>query len=402
MRKTKVFVFMLTVAAPVSLRAQAGPVPLWIRDSIHSEILGETRQLRIGLPYAYDGLAHARERYPVLLALDAHSILNDAATNTARALGLPGDPAIPPMVYVGVETPYPDRYRDMTPLKLSGEAYAGSGGGPAFLKFLTTELLPYVARRYRTLPTTVLIGHSMSGLFAAWAYGASPEITGAIAVSPSFQESSAYTEVAFDAIQRRREPGRLFVLNSADEDFDLDSTTQLFAARMQAHPDPATAFRYRRVSGLSHSHTPIIGAFEGLQYIFAPVSLAGTPLKSQVHRLSVAALIDIFEETRERYAQGARTLGIPETLPSSFLITIGAQHQAVDRAPTLLHFCTELVRAHPMLWNGPDCVADAEARLGDTTAAVTNYDRAVELARRMRDTASIPEIQRKRALLKRP
>src|ERR1700730_10304897 len=67
------------------------------------------------------------------------------------------------------------RVRDFTPTKTS-EA-ANSGGAAAFLDFLEYELIPFVDRTYRTIPSDRgLLGHSHGGLFAIYALEQQPAL----------------------------------------------------------------------------------------------------------------------------------------------------------------------------------------------------------------------------------
>ena len=82
-----------SIAGP--LYAQTVAPPLWTSDSMRSNILGETRALRISLPEGYDAREYASERYPVLFVLDAHGDVPFAATvANARALAGTNAPAI--------------------------------------------------------------------------------------------------------------------------------------------------------------------------------------------------------------------------------------------------------------------------------------------------------------------
>jgi hypothetical protein len=102
------------VASPVD--AQPVGSVLWTEGAIHSEILGETRRLRISLPQGYQAPEFADERYAVLIALDAQ-LTAPYAMAPAAAWGLAtGDaPAMPRLIVVGVATDDPTRYHDMTP-----------------------------------------------------------------------------------------------------------------------------------------------------------------------------------------------------------------------------------------------------------------------------------------------
>jgi hypothetical protein len=116
-------VIALVANAPVRAQDPANP-PLWIKDSIRSTVLGETRMLRISLPLEYDAREFAAVRYPVLIVLDAdEDPYFTANVASVRALGVAGPPMIPRLIIVGVETPDGmSRIHDMTLMIFSSDA----------------------------------------------------------------------------------------------------------------------------------------------------------------------------------------------------------------------------------------------------------------------------------------
>ena len=177
--------------------------------------------MRISLPAFYGAPYLAPERFPVLIVLDASAELPfTAIAATARTLAEgTNTPAMPPLIIVGVETPNPSRFRDLTPPPVRpfvpSAGFPNPGGAPAFLRFLSEELRPYIAAQYRTQSATFLAGHSLSGSFAAWAFGHAPEfLTGAIALSPTpgwLTDDALAGRQVLDGIAARTRPGRLFL-----------------------------------------------------------------------------------------------------------------------------------------------------------------------------------------------
>lgn len=102
---------------------------------------------------------------------------------STRANPLVDKKGLPPLVLVGIENT--NRVRDMTPVERP-DLYVGGGGSPAFLRFLETELVPFVEARWRVAPTRILYGESYGGLFVidALARGTGA-FTDYIAVSPA-------------------------------------------------------------------------------------------------------------------------------------------------------------------------------------------------------------------------
>ncbi|MDI1240497.1 MAG: alpha/beta hydrolase-fold protein [bacterium] len=367
-----------------SLYAQSVSTPLWTGENIESKVLGETRVLKISLPQDYDAREYAAERYPVLIVLDAQwDVPFTAAVANARALAWPGTnaPAIPGLIIVGIETPDRTRFRDMTlsPVGDAAKQINGAGGGATFLRFLATELLPYIASRYRTQSTTILAGHSLTGAFAAWAFGQAPDLFTGVIDTWLNTDGFAGRQVV-DGLRSRSKSGRLFVTNGAAE-LGMDSGIKSFIEAVRARPAPAWALEYQRLDEVSHSHTQTLGMIPGLRYVFRPVSLAGYQIEFDGDEPVLAKFNKVFDSIREKYLRGARDLGLPERLPLSFLLGQSRRYQGLTMAPLRLRLCDEITTSYPKLWHGYDCAGDAQALLGRGTEAVKNYRRAADVAR---------------------
>lgn len=400
-------VALLVACAPSgALLAQSAARPLWTRDSIRSSILGEQRFLRISLPAFYDAPWNAPERFPVLIVLDAEVELPFTATAaTARTLGEgSGVPAMPPVIIVGVETPNPGRFRDMTPPpvrpfvgRLPG--FPAPGGAREFLRFLSEELRPYIAARYRTQSTTVLAGHSLTGSFAAWAFGQAPEfLDGAIALSPTpgwLTDDALAGRQVLDGIAGRTAPGRLFLATGTAERH-VDAGGQLFATELRTRNVAGLAFEHQRIPGVAHFHTGgPLGMIPGLQFVFRPISLSGFQLEHEEGEDRLSKFTAMFDSTRRAFLLGARQLGLAERLPLNFLSLQARGLTDTALAPLQLRLCLEIAASYPTLWNGHDCAGDALARMGRTPEAAASYRRGSEAARTVGDSATAERLTRK-------
>lgn len=376
-----------------AVHAQSAAPPLWTRDSIYSNILGETRFLRIALPAGYETREYATEHYPVLIVLDANAdIPFAAAVANARAIGGTNAPAIPRLLIVGVETPNPTRFRDMTlPSTDSAKRGDGGGGAPAFLRFLSTELRPYLASHYRTQPLTILSGHSLTAFFAVWAFGQGPDfLSGAIALSPTAIE----TERVLDGIAARGTRGRLIVVTGTAEQ-GLDRAARSFAAAVRARNVSGLVFAHERIPDVSHDHTASLGMTPGLRFIFRPVSLAGYQVVFDGDSNWLSTFSAAFDSTRAAYLRGARELGLPQRLPLSFLTSQGRFYQDSTTAPLRLRLCQELITSYPALWTGFECAGDAHMLLRRSAEAIADYRRAIDAARAAGDSVTADRLARK-------
>jgi predicted alpha/beta superfamily hydrolase len=148
----------------------------WSGDSLRvtSAAVGDDYVVTVAKPQGYDrGKAH----YPLLLTLDAHWMFG---TVRDHAVSLSMGRVIPRAVVVGLGWPSDDlaeiarlRHRDTTPTaapfpdenRADDPGPPATGGAEPFRTFLLQELLPLLHNRYRLSSPTMLVGHSLTGLF---------------------------------------------------------------------------------------------------------------------------------------------------------------------------------------------------------------------------------------------
>jgi predicted alpha/beta superfamily hydrolase len=119
-------------------------------DAVESTVLHERRAIEVYLPEeAQKDLA---QRFETLYVLDGdwNAKLVVDVVQFMRQLGL-----MPPIILVSVPNHFDaqganSRDRDFTPSPVADQP--GSGGAANFLRFLKTELLPYVDQHYPTNP----------------------------------------------------------------------------------------------------------------------------------------------------------------------------------------------------------------------------------------------------------
>ncbi|WP_448657958.1 alpha/beta hydrolase [Sphingomonas sp. CJ99] len=154
-------------------------------------------RLTVWLPRGY---AQSGIRYRVLYMPDGQNLFDPklsgygkvwAAHTTAQRLIDEG--TVPPFIIVGTWNAEGDRYRTYLPDtlyraargKVWAEMIRSAGGNPVvssgYLKYLTTELKPWVDRNYRTLDgpaNTAIMGSSMGGLISLEALAKHPRVFG--------------------------------------------------------------------------------------------------------------------------------------------------------------------------------------------------------------------------------
>jgi len=218
-------VTLTVIVACGELTAQA------VTISIPSEILGTDRAVYVRLPVGYEMRS---DFYPVLYFTDGEAIDRIAVPivdSLARA------ETIPEVILVGI--PHEDRRSDLTPTAL--QSRPGSGGGEEFFRFIAEELIPHIDATYRTRPTRVLYGHSLGGLFAAYAMVRDPGLfAGYIASSPVISWDDWYVRELAAARFTTWEDRNTFLALSVGADEEprfVDAATEFAAWLEQNAPD---------------------------------------------------------------------------------------------------------------------------------------------------------------------
>ncbi|MDP2471405.1 MAG: alpha/beta hydrolase-fold protein [Candidatus Palauibacterales bacterium] len=164
---------------------------------VHSTQLGETVTLRIRLPVEY--APQPDRRFPVVWVLDGPAQGSQVFT-TMQVLSRIG--VAEPAIVVEVPDSGAGRTTDLTPPPNVMTSVGGQGD--RFLRFLADEAIPAVAEAFRTDSVRVLVGHSLGGLFALYAFAERPSLFGAyFAFSPSvWVGDEAVVPLLQEALQR--------------------------------------------------------------------------------------------------------------------------------------------------------------------------------------------------------
>lgn len=160
----KKLIFFILFSLFVNLLQSQETKPLRIGDirTLHSTVLNEDRTLNIYLPSGYD----TSKSYPVIYVLDG-SMNEDFLHITGLVQFFNMTFSMPDCIVVGIANV--DRRRDFTfPTTVSDlkKKYPTTGHSEAFIRFIDTEMLPYINKHYQTNDTRYLIGQSLGGLLA--------------------------------------------------------------------------------------------------------------------------------------------------------------------------------------------------------------------------------------------
>jgi predicted alpha/beta superfamily hydrolase len=264
-----VFLAMIVFGLPV--RAQS-PVPKVSLDStqlrtLRSAKIGSKYDLLVSLPEDY---ATSGKSYPVLYILDGWhfplmAFLQENNLYSKR---------MPPVIMVNVSHGSSGevmalRARDFTPTKTDKER--GSGGAAAFLDFLEHEVIPFVDRTYRTVPSDRgLLGHSYGGLFAIYCLEERPALFQRIvAASPAMGwDDQLLVRQARTKLRNLPGPVRLDISTGDDGDVTADATA--LAKALDEMKPLRLDYRFTVYHGESHNSVRLVSFPAGLYWVYRP------------------------------------------------------------------------------------------------------------------------------------
>ncbi len=270
------------------------PVVAGDRISINSQPLGEERDLIVSLPKSYQ--TSPDTRYPVLYTLDGEthfSLVSGMVDWLSQSAG-----EIPEMIIVAIPNTATSRGRDLTAAKMPN----GAGGGAAlFREFISSEVIPYIDRTYRTQPFRVLSGHSLAGLFVLDTMMTEPDLFGAyIAVSPYLIANQSDEGLLARAGRYFENTERLPVtleLSLGDDEGNLRPHYDKLVSVIEASAPQGLEWQSKIIAGHSHMSAPGAAIYEALRQIFSDLALAGD---SAVFQNGVTAVKAYYEDLSER------------------------------------------------------------------------------------------------------
>lgn len=247
------------------------------RWAVRSDALRETRHILVHLPAEYESSSRT---YPLVVLLDGGDRRQYSAevplySRSVAVLTTLETEGLAPMILVGVENR--NRVRDMTPIQRP-DIFVGGGGSLAFLRFLETELLPFVETHWRVGSTRILYGESYGGLFVLDALARGRlAFTDYIAVSPAI---GVWPDGLADALRRRLSPGAwaaarskdprsgssLFIVYGEEDAPLVTDYTPSVARLVESDGPPDLRFDVEIVSGAGHD--PPESLERGLRFVF--------------------------------------------------------------------------------------------------------------------------------------
>ncbi len=233
------------------------------KDSIHSNVLNETRKLLIRLPENYN---YSNISYPVLFRLDGDFNLFIETVGVIHRL-VYMEEIMPEMIVVLIENT--DRNRDMLPVNT--DFFQAEPGAFKFQKFIETELIPYLDNHYRTSESRILCGQSLSTIFTLFSFlSNSPSFDSFITCSAGFLGCEEYffnlTESMLKTVPEKHKS--IFITQGLKDPLDPEGTMNENVKKIisQIQTNPNISIEYLAYE--NEGHVPYQSLYHALKFLF--------------------------------------------------------------------------------------------------------------------------------------
>ena len=356
---------LLSLSSMAGSQAEADEgVRIGSLERIQSKVLDEERTLLIGLPTRYEMF---KQDLPVLYLLDGKENFHHLAP-LIRFLGDHG--RIPKMIVVGIVNT--DRVRNFTPThsdkEFDGRAKT-SGGAGKFIQFLKQELFPFVEKKYRTAPYRILVGHSLTGMFATHVMLTQSSMFNAyVAVGPYLTWDEKTVIAKIDQTLKKLPAKNLFFYVShagADEaQFEIDSDVKTLCAALKQHAPAGLKWHFSKFEQDNHGSAIHPATADALRHIFS--DWPPDP------KASVEQLLAHYKNLSQQY-------GFAIPIPEGMLNQRGYQALLGKKVAKAIRIFQANVKFHPDSANVYDSLGEAYEADAKLDLALQNYKKAVEI-----------------------
>jgi predicted alpha/beta superfamily hydrolase len=378
----------------VSSDSENGALSIGKIDSLHSEILDETRNIWVYVPDEATGAIFGQTKYPVLYLLDGPGHFH-AVTGMLKNLGDNG--IVPRMVVVGI--PNTDRTRDLTPTHVDvmfGDSafVVTSGGGAKFMDFMEEELIHYVENNYPVTSYRTFVGHSFGGLAAVYTLLSRPQIfSNYVAIDPSLWWDDwlmvHWADSLFTGQNLMGKNLYIGVANTMEEGMDIDRVKG-DTARSSNHIRSILTFINQTESengGLNfgweyypdddHGSVPLITEYDALRFLFPWYRLKG--LNEFFEEDADHTVEELFSRLNDHFTMVSEHFGYQVLPPEPDVNSLGYNFITVNK-PEMARAMFELnIENYPNSANVYDSMGDYFLSQSDTLEAIDNFSKALEL-----------------------
>ena len=370
-------VFVVLLVCSSSAVAQAPAYSGVEKLTIKSEVLGEERTILVRTPPGYET---NKVRYPVLYMTDGDAHIGHTGS-TVEFLARNG--RMSELIVVGITNT--NRLRDLSPTHVKtvnpdgALQFPDSGGGDKFLKFIETELIPDIEKRYRVVPYRVLAGHSLGGLFVIHAMVSRPELFNAyVAVSPALQwDNQAVVKRAEDFFKARKEMNNTLYISLGREPGPIDDAFHQFKQALTRNQVKGLEWEAQQMEDEDHGSVVLRSHYSGLRKVYDGWQMPRDP--------DTGAVAGGLKGVEDHYGKLSKKFGFTIPAPENLINQVGYQLLFAQKPEEAIAAFKSNVERYPDSANVYDSLAEAYERGGRLDLAAPLYEKAQTLGQQNKD-----------------
>ena len=374
-RSLALLTFLLLVSA--SAFGQGVQIPGVTTLNLKSAVLGEERVILVRTPAGYET---NKQSYPVMYMTDgdAHIVHTSASAEFLARNGRMSE-----LIIVGITNT--DRTRDLTPTKPTQAGATGApqfptaGGADNFLKFIATELIPEIEKRYRVLPYRILAGHSLGGMFTIHALLSKPELFHSyVAVSPSLQwDNQIMVKRAEDFFKKQQELNATLFMTLGNEPGPIEDGFHQMKQTLTRNQVKGFDWEAQQWSDEDHGSVVLRSHYYGLRKTYAGWQMPRDP--------DTGAIAGGWKAAEEHYKKLSDKFHYAIPVPEAMINQIGYQHLFSDQYDQAIAAFKANVERYPESANVYDSLGEAYERMGKMDLATPLYEKAQAIGQQNKD-----------------
>ena len=371
-------VFALLVLIYSSASAQQVP-PGVTALKINSAVLGEERTILVRVPPGYDT---NKLRYPVIYMTDGNAHIGHTSS-TVEFLARNG--RMSEMIVVGINNT--DRTRDLSPTHVKTTVAGGgsalqfptSGGADKFIKFIETELIPEIEKRYRVHPYRILAGHSLGGLFTIHTMISRPELFSSyVAVSPALQwDNQVAVKRAEDFFKARKELDATLFMSLGREPGPIEDGFYQLKQILEKNQTKGFEWKAQVLEEEDHGSVVMPSHYLALRKVFDGWQVPRDP--------ETGRFTGDFKSVEEHYQKLTKKFRYEILVPEPLVNQLGYQSLFAERFDEAIAIFKTNVERYPESANVYDSLAEAYEKTGKIELAAPLYEKAQTLGQQNQD-----------------
>jgi hypothetical protein len=345
-----------------STEAQTPSLPIPVRvDTLVSAKVGEPREFWVSLPDRYNDSA---ENYPVLYMMDGDFNFNSGVIGGVRQAASLGE--IPEFIIVGIKNT--NRSKDIFPEEVTYRDGSKDGGrANQYLDFVRDELIPRVAKTYRTTDYRILYGTSNTGFTAVHALFRNPDLANAYIAASATLSIPSFRTGRDDLVGAFKGGRRDLVLVMGEYDFPtVVSHNGMLKEAIGTKAPAGLSCRLRVIE--NGEHVPPDALVEGLRVLFQGWKVTRPLTESS------------FAEIRAQVDGRLEKFGVPGRIDEDALKGLGNSLLGEKKLAKALEVLEYRAASYSRSADAQVALGDAYRQSGNMEKARECYQRALVIA----------------------